>query len=608
MITTSLLPPAYLLPAWSQTKVVLLTSKVTPQCYRTRFIINEARKQTKRFVSTGEDPLKGPIVVDSPDGQRLVRSYAQRRESRYERGVEDIKRRLMEKRNGSIRNTKSSPRIHEKGIEARMTADYLKLSALRRLALDVTNATPIPEVLLTTESLETNLDHKDEDTEIHARAIEEKQPIPARSKVFESPDSGLQASGFHTKVRIRSVLSQEFESTPIPKTKRHQSDRVAKQVSTKSVAIASNKRDKVEDPMDSEPKKSIKKTATKNGPQKSLLEELFPEEIAESKGLKNSKGKNTQQTEPPQLPLPTVDDLQDENMLRRRQVSPRNVNTTPNEPLKLVPALLILENALPNLVEADFNRVSPKGKHIEEWKSMFNPSAIIPARMDYNGECTGKYYLTFKSLGQAKAWRSRVELLHKIAKLHAAKTLVSPLIPKKGFVTEGEDIGETLREYSIFSVDVDPITRLHSDPQAEAALKDDLNMISARLKPSNGIFQPGRTVLLWIDGWTIGTIEVLKKMLSMDGRARNMPWGESAYRNIVEDYHNQIPRVPDREVDQRNRSGNNASKKWLVTLKDEAEARRFIRSWHMRPFPAWLQYKSDDHDEPWPLVRTELMW
>ena len=600
MTTTSLLPPAYLLPAWTQIQLALLASQIAPYRYRTRFILSKPRQQAQRFASTSENPWRGPILLDGRKGQRLVLSYAQRREELSEKGVQEIEKRILKEDNVYIRRTNSSPRSHEKTIEARMTADYLKSSAsIVKRKVSSTSASP---------RMNLGPEDDDGDGDIRAAAVEERQPPPPISRIIQRSSMRLDETSKEAQLPISTHISRDSGSAPAPDTKRDQPDRVATQVPTMAVSYDGFKQVQQQLEARSEDKRRSRKIVSQDAPQKSLLEELFPEEISKLKTSQNSKIENTQHAEPPQLALPRVDDMQDENILGgRRQVSPRNINSTPNEPMKPVPALLILENALPNLEEADFNRVSPKGKHIEEWKSLFNPSAIIPARQDHNGECTGKYYLIFESLAHAKAWRTRLNLLHEIFKSHAAKSIVTPLIPNKGFITKGEDIGETLREYSIFSTGTVPMTKLHKDPESDPDLTDDMNMIHARLKPSSGIFQPGRTVLLWIDGWTIGSIDVIKNMLSTDGRARNMPWGESAHHNIVADYHNQIPRVPDKDRDHQTRSRSNP-RKWLILLNDEAEARRFIRSWHMRPFPAWLEHKSDDYDEPWPLVRTELMW
>ena len=49
-------------------------------------------------------------------------------------------------------------------------------------------------------------------------------------------------------------------------------------------------------------------------------------------------------------------------------------------------------------------------------------------------------------------------------------------------------------------------------------------------------------------------------------------------------------------------------KRWLVFLRDETEARRFIRIWHKRPFPLWNFHTSLENGEALPLVHTEFIW
>lgn len=340
---------------------------------------------------------------------------------------------------------------------------------------------------------------------------------------------------------------------------------------------------------------------------KSLLEELFPEEITKNQSIPNVQKAGAARSEPRKIPLPSLDKLHDTSATKQSRVRPRIVSSTSKESNQPVPVLLILENALPNLSDADFDRISPKGKHIAEWKSMFRPVAIIPARTSLNIECTGKYYLVFHSISHAKAWRTRLKLLHKISQVNTPVSLIAPLVPRKGFSTEGEDIGETLREYSVFSSGVEPIIRLCDDPEMNHHLKDDMRMVLARLQQGGSKFLPGRSVLLWIEGWSLATVEIIKKMIVVDGRKRHMQWGDMACENIIEDYHKHVPLLREKDVDPTSTVSQKLNR-WMITLQDEAEARRFVRAWHMQPFPAWPMYRQGDQNEPWPLIKAELLW
>lgn len=115
---------------------------------------------------------------------------------------------------------------------------------------------------------------------------------------------------------------------------------------------------------------SRKNQVRRQKPQKvSLFEELFPEETR--KKASSSLNIEEQNHDIPRLPLPEVgegfqeyhDDLDRGRVRSAHMTSQASVEAFRQEKL----AVLVLQNASKSLVESDFRRVAPKGKHIARW-------------------------------------------------------------------------------------------------------------------------------------------------------------------------------------------------------------------------------------------------
>lgn len=104
-------------------------------------------------------------------------------------------------------------------------------------------------------------------------------------------------------------------------------------------------------------------------PQLSLLEELFPDEAYNTNG--NSVNAQRTERELPRIPLPEVDELfgdfQDDLGLHRRQPSRVTKEAAADAFRRQQLAVVTLQIASKSLVESDFRRLAPKGKHIDEW-------------------------------------------------------------------------------------------------------------------------------------------------------------------------------------------------------------------------------------------------
>lgn len=108
---------------------------------------------------------------------------------------------------------------------------------------------------------------------------------------------------------------------------------------------------------------------TKNGKVRqarvSLFDELFPEE-KEQLQTKSSKP----DIQIPRLPLSDIDHL--DPFVHRGRSPKGHANKLAEAAAQSAvkqwnPAVLVLQRASKSLVDADFRRVAPKGRHIEEW-------------------------------------------------------------------------------------------------------------------------------------------------------------------------------------------------------------------------------------------------
>ncbi|CAF9924572.1 MAG: hypothetical protein GOMPHAMPRED_003681 [Gomphillus americanus] len=541
MTALNSLPPLFLLPAWTYTRLVLFGTKTA----RSRqFSLLRSLENVEQQGPGGED-TRGYRHTEGLEGTRSSESYAIHRGSRYQKGIDQIKQRLSRKQHPQARKAAYHFVQAEKRLEQHMISSYQERKKKNEQFLEH-DGPSVRRVKLQPAHLDPNwIDDADDDLAV-ARVKAKENSVRDSSSHNDSTDTQL----YPPSAQVRRP------------------------------------------------------------PERSLLEELFPEEATKLLEVEESSRKLQSLTEAPKLPLPTLEDLQDDSILMTRpQPLPRLMSILPQEPLQPIPSMLVLENAMPNLVEADFRRISPRGKHIEEWKSVFDPIAIAPVRVELPTESTGKYYLVFQASAHAKAWRSRVQLIHEIVTQHSSNSIDSHIIPPSGFKAGGEDIGRLLREYSIFSPGIVPRITLYDNPQMDSMNRHDLSIIKARIQPRDGDLQPGRSVLLWIDGWTLGTVNIIKRMIDVDGRMRHGKWGGPTINTtMVKDY---LEEKAKNHNDDDNGDGTKLRprrNRWTVTLRDEAEARRFVRAWHSRAFPAWEQFGKEDIDEPWPLVKAELLW
>ena len=351
---------------------------------------------------------------------------------------------------------------------------------------------------------------------------------------------------------------------------------------------------------------------SRHGPErrKSLLEELFPEQVKDRQKPMEDTQKADSQV--PRFEPPTFDDFRNEFFPTRENVRGTTLKTARNENT----TILVLDGGNLNLCEADFRRVAPKGWHIEEWRGREDPLKIIPARNEKSLLFKNRYYLVFPNAGLASAYKQRAEFLHKLARAHTPTSLMSPLLPPTGTMVNGEDAGALVREYTLAPPSQPLSLRVLHPPYQHSVLR----LLAADgtvplVHPTN---QAGRSVLLWVDGHQPSTYEV-GSMIGADGRDRGFRWSPSIGNGTIEQFDGQprlvMPKLKDEgdspaaEEEVVEEQGNKGIyRRWLITFEDETEARRFIRVWHRRAFPLWQFGVPWEDGEPLPLVHAEFIW
>ena len=115
-----------------------------------------------------------------------------------------------------------------------------------------------------------------------------------------------------------------------------------------------------------------------------------------------------------------------------------------------------------------------------------------------------------------------------------------------------------------------------------------------------------RAVLFWVEGH-IPTTLAIRSVIDHDGRHRGLPWGIAGGSRSVEKVEGANVHLgyPDEAGQPEVAAPRPKSSRWIITLIDENEARRFVRTWHNIPFPLSSGSPKEDTQA---LVNVELLW
>ncbi|KAL8715005.1 MAG: hypothetical protein Q9220_000962 [cf. Caloplaca sp. 1 TL-2023] len=268
------------------------------------------------------------------------------------------------------------------------------------------------------------------------------------------------------------------------------------------------------------------------------------------------------------------------------------------------PAILVLSRASKSLIEADFRRLVPQGQHIEGWTGPGDIWKVIPARDPTTLQQINHYYLLFPNPAYARTYQNRVTKLHNLAQTHTLKSIESPILPPLTELVEGEDVQTLLQDYALCPSS----QRIHITSMFAPFGPAVSRIVEYRGYPQ--ITQPddntGRAVLFWVDGY-LPTTHIVRFVIDQDGRDRGLPWATRGGGRFVEAVDSgNVPSEDTESLEEMNEEGRlRRSARWIIKLSDENEARRFVRSWHRRPFPI---PGSDAARESPSLVNAEYLW
>ncbi|CAG8984094.1 hypothetical protein HYALB_00010594 [Hymenoscyphus albidus] len=267
-------------------------------------------------------------------------------------------------------------------------------------------------------------------------------------------------------------------------------------------------------------------------------------------------------------------------------------------------SVLILNCALHSLEESDFFRLSPKGEHIEGWTSGI--IKVIPGRDNKTLEPLDYYFILFSNEYTARAYLDNMFRLKKLAETSTRHqmTLGAIALPP-GFLKDGEDVQTIVKNFSLAPSHTKLSMRLLDKPYKPGMLR--LLSDGGPAAIANSKSKAENMVLFYTDHGRVSSFDIMEAIYD-DGRKRNLMWklvvgsGEKEIITLQEDGASESD----------NHESANAArqpKRHVISFTDKHEARRFVREWHRRPFPASRMAKqSVNINEPAPIINAEILW
>lgn len=211
------------------------------------------------------------------------------------------------------------------------------------------------------------------------------------------------------------------------------------------------------------------------------------------------------------------------------------------------------------------------------------------------------YFLLFPNPSYARTYQNYIVKLHNVAQTHTPKSLESPLPPPAGTIVGGEDVYNLLQDYALCPSSQN-ISLISLFAPYKASVK---YLIDHQGYPQlwHPIDRAGRAVLFWVEDLH-PTASAIRSAIDQDSRDRGLPWATRGNR-YVEKYNSSVALTEGSERQDRTGAPSNSSVRWIITLNDEDEARRFVRAWHKRPFPLPSDYA---RGEVTPIVNAQYLW
>lgn len=113
-------------------------------------------------------------------------------------------------------------------------------------------------------------------------------------------------------------------------------------------------------------------------------------------------------------------------------------------------AVLVLSNASTNLVEEDFRRLVPQGRHMEGWAlGQGDILKVIPGRNLTTLAQENYYYLLFSSNLSAFSYQSNATRIFNLVQKHMPSSLASSMTPPEGYMISGIDAASAMSAFAL---------------------------------------------------------------------------------------------------------------------------------------------------------------
>lgn len=310
-----------------------------------------------------------------------------------------------------------------------------------------------------------------------------------------------------------------------------------------------------------------------------------------------------------------------------------------------VESVLVLRNATKNLLEEDFRRLTPHGRHIEGWKMQESDFIkVIPGRDIKTLERLNYYYLIFASALSAFAYQGHAIRLHRLVTQQTPQSILSPIAPPPGYTINGIDAHEAVEKFTLVPPNAFLDLRKLQDPLPP--LIDSL--VRNRGYPSL-VNRPKKCpyeARLTMEGPKVG-VSYLRHVFMLSGKERGLTWsgGEDTAPQIHEwdseaQFDAPSPRASGRIVEKWRRQDENKkhtksildepndhrsedaerspefanqrshNKVYVLGFQTERAMQSFVRHWHRRPLEAdrgRFSPMGGEDDLP-PVLNVEILW
>lgn len=358
----------------------------------------------------------------------------------------------------------------------------------------------------------------------------------------------------------------------------------------------------------------------------SLYEQLFPDQYeAEMKKKRESKV--------PRLPVKqvvrpvkqvgavdsrrsrAVDAAEDARRSPESLRMKRHMESQPSET-----TVLVLRNASKSLLEEDFKRIIPQGKHLPGWRlDQGDILGVVPGRDLDTLEQANFYYILFSSPLSAFTYQGHATRIHRIVASHTPASIHSAIPPPPGLTIEGMDAHAAIESFTLV-----PPTQSIDLRQLKPPLPPFLERLIKNRGYSKLVSRKDRLpyeARLTLDGPQLH-MSAVKHVLLETARDRGLSWsgGDSLAPRLTK----WEPRLKDDDSiakDTRSQEhadaveGTDQQKRrtpllvYVVGFHTERAMQSFVHYWHRRPMKLDTDKRNNlEAAELPPIANVEVLW